>query len=203
MGCGTVPCRGVCPSMPMAPQRFSLPPDPTSSPLNKRPHACPQETPAFLNSFHHLSPMQGPSAQGMGNASSDGRDLQGGHEELDKEPVSICHVAVSHCQGNGPQPSESPLPLKSSLVLPGCFAGQDTARPDPDCRKGFPRHDITHKPRSRYKSPLQSGAANDRLSYTQRGEGNRISEGYLGLLARETSAQLCPNIYCPHCCAQH
>lgn len=40
----------------------------------------------------------------MASDSGDGRDLQGEHEELDKEPACVCHVAVPDCQGNRPQP---------------------------------------------------------------------------------------------------
>lgn len=63
--------------------------------------------------------------------------------------------------------SKSPLALKSSLALLRCFAGQDVACPEPDSKKGFPRHNITSKPSSRYKSPLQSGTAKDGLNCTQ------------------------------------
>lgn len=60
--------------------------------------------------------------------------------------------------------------------------GQDIACPEPDSTKGFPRHNITCKPCSRYKSPLQSGTAT--AGWTTRGlfelgEGNRIFEANL------------------------
>lgn len=51
-------------------------------------HVCPQETLTFLTSFHYLSPPQGPWVTRIARDGGKGRDLQGGHEELDKKTSS-------------------------------------------------------------------------------------------------------------------
>lgn len=66
-----------------------------------------------------------------------------------------------HQPGRAGTASRAPslFPLKPPLVLLSCFAGQDAACPEPDSKKGFPRHNTTPKPHSRYKNHLQNGAA--------------------------------------------
>lgn len=68
-----------------------------------------------------------------------------------------------HQPGRAGTASRAPslFPLKPPLVLLSCFVGQDTACPEPDSKKGFPRHNTTPKPHSRYKNHLQNGAASD------------------------------------------